>query len=766
MERAAGPAYLGLILLGLALIVMLWPIPLHAQDGDAATDEDAFDIGIIIDNRLSHESEAARAEVEALFAMFDQQMFIEHIMIFERPTIEVICDVFACPEEIEAKNPFPPLLWQITREKQARVVVYYIGEGRLEGTERQLLFKRHHEAEDHDVVALSVGALHQALQEVLPKSALLMLDAGFAPGRLPCANADPRLISEALLSVRRSYQQVARRYWNAIGETIELAATTPVQVPHCDRLDRMFDGIETPLFTRFLLDGVVDGEADQDEDLLIDLGELADYLDDRIGRAVRFQWGRRQNVRAVGTRDQPLASVNMRPLSDGNAEVLERRQQPIPADEPPSEDEVSDEVLDPPGVGEAKPAPNQTETETVPEADGCEENPETADCHPCVRDPESQACADRCREEQGSDLCAADLTSGPDPVSAEADVPSEGVGIVAVPIEERSEPEDVIQERSPACRFAADTIAPFASALMERIGGGTGSSCAWALDRSDVELGPIGQIFTPVAWRLGRSYVQGGVSCLLGCDRLATSMPASERDGVEQVAWTSIEAPAEPAVDPRSFGPFKREICDQMHAPLPPYIGIPRWMPGTLIISEGLRLGFGCPPPPSQPSLPMPLVYALDVPAEPKPAEPIAEPLITLRTADERLARWSSLSADVDLPPAGEAPKSVGEDPMVERADATPVANEAGEDDRELFAEENPVEKASRIRWLQSALTLENHHPGPIDGVIGEQTEKAIRSWRLAKGRSDLDGALTEKEFQDIIETFARRFGQLRERGE
>ncbi|MGI9502640.1 MAG: peptidoglycan-binding domain-containing protein, partial [Geminicoccaceae bacterium] len=245
---------------------------------------------------------------------------------------------------------------------------------------------------------------------------------------------------------------------------------------------------------------------------------------------------------------------------------------------------------------------------------------------------------------------------------------------------------------------------------------------------------------------------------LLDCDRGRTaSGPVGQTDGVGQVVWTSIEAPAEPTVDPRTFGPFKREICDQMHAPLPPYIGLPRWMPGTLIISESLRLGYGCPPPASPPSLPMPLVHVLETPAEPDPAGPSDDLRINALTADGRLARWSSLAADVDLPPAAEALEPAGVEPATERAD------ESREADGEQPDEETFFKTVSRIRWLQSALTLENYHPGPIDGVMGEKTMEAVRAWRRDNDQADPLGDLTEKEFWDIIETFVSRFGQLRE---
>ena len=308
--------------------------------------EGSFDVAIIIENRIlpdgrvakgtseaqrkhaeriaEHTKTSAKAEIDLLFEMLDRQMFFEHIIRLERPTIEVICDIFGCEDDVQPPNVFPPLVWQITRKDEARLFVYYIGDGRVEGLERQLLFHRDEKAPDHDVEPYSVEWLHKMLALAGAEETLVMLDTGFAPRSLPCANEDPLLITETLVRIRRNYQRIARDHWNKTN-SLELSATTPVQPPHCDRFDEVLLKIQEPLFTKFLLKGIVDGEADEDGDDLIDLGELAGYLDSRIKHGARFQWGRLQNVRAVGSPSENLASVLTRPLRDWNKATLERK---------------------------------------------------------------------------------------------------------------------------------------------------------------------------------------------------------------------------------------------------------------------------------------------------------------------------------------------------------------------------------------------------------------------------------------------------------
>ncbi|MGI9419129.1 MAG: hypothetical protein ACR2RA_14965, partial [Geminicoccaceae bacterium] len=394
-------------LLLLVPVLCIWSTLIPASPKAQTAEQDReFDIGIVIDNRPLPRSEAARADVDDLIAMIDRQMFIEHVMVFERPTIEVVCDVFGCPETIEPPSPYPPLLWQITRRKKARIVVYYIGDGRAEGLDRQLLFLQRNGA----VVGLSVDWLQAMLDEAEPDFAALMLDTAFAPRPLPCASEDPALIDDALLDSRRNYLRIARDRWNRDGN-IELSATTPVQPSHCDRFDQVLESIEQPLFTKFLLKGVVDGEADGepfgDEDGLIELGELAGYLDDRISRAARFQWGRRQNVRTAGSRSRALASVEPRdPRPETEDLIMRRNRAPAamartqPGQQSPdreSQDGQSPDRRNNERDGDAGPSPEAVEPR-------CGEDPTADDCHPCVLDPGGAACIEHCQEDTGSDF--------------------------------------------------------------------------------------------------------------------------------------------------------------------------------------------------------------------------------------------------------------------------------------------------------------------------------------------------------------------------
>ena len=171
----------GLITLIFLLVSGFLAGPVSAQSETKG--ENDFDIGIIIDNRPEPESEAARADVDRLIRMLDQQMYVEHVLLFERPTIDVVCDLFGCPEEIEPADPFPPLIWQITRESVARLVIYYIGDGRAEGLERQLLFRR--DERGGRAVPFPVSWLHWTLDDVRPESVVVMLDTSFRRRRCP-----------------------------------------------------------------------------------------------------------------------------------------------------------------------------------------------------------------------------------------------------------------------------------------------------------------------------------------------------------------------------------------------------------------------------------------------------------------------------------------------------------------------------------------------------------------------------------------------------
>ncbi|MEM7044230.1 MAG: hypothetical protein AAF543_15580 [Pseudomonadota bacterium] len=768
---------------------------MHAQD--VAKGEDDFDIGIIIDNRPLPASEAGKDDINGLIRMLDQQMYLEHVLLLERPTIDVVCDFFGCPEEIEPTDPFPPLIWQITREGVARLVVYYIGEGRAEGLERQLLFRRD-KARGGRVVSFPVSWLHWALDDVRPESVTVMLDTSFSPTPLPCADDDPHLIDDALLRVRRNYRRIAREHWN-VSDNLELSATTPVQAPHCDRFDQVLKGVEKPLFTKYLVKGIVDGEADKgpfgDENRLVDLGELEDYLNDRIGQAARFQWGRLQNVRAVGGRGHVLASVDGRKLGEVNAALLERRNRTSDLeDEPTPPDDEPDEEEDEVPVAEGEPSgERQTVTGAPPSSsvDRCAADPDAPGCHPCVIAPDGEDCARHCRENSGASICARDLATATDAdVFGESAPGDDEPDVVVVTREEAAALEQDVtdheaDDRSFLCDWTIDTVSPYAATLVERIIGETASACTWAGDRVEPALGPFAQVFTPIAWRLGRPLVQDTISCVLDCEGIATAAMTAEPPAVDRDVPAVVlpEPETQPLgipqafVDPRSLAPFQREVCDELDDPLPPYIGLPRWMPGTLIISEVLRSGYDCPPPPVEPALPVPVAVAIEAPADalgeedapPSDDEPSQGPIVS----DAPLATWpSDTAADVNIPPeegdvplAGEpdAPSSAAPSPVdIDTADATPSILDIDDDQPSEVDDEPPFDgSVGQVRWLQSALTVDNRDPGPIDGRAGRKTMEAVQSWREDNGRADRTGDLTEPEFQAIIEQFGERFDQI-----
>ncbi|MEM8951541.1 MAG: hypothetical protein AAGC99_19675 [Pseudomonadota bacterium] len=781
-------------------------------------------------------------------------MLIEHIMVFERPTIEVICDIFGCPEDTD---PFPPLIWQITQEEESRLFVYYIGDGRIEGLERQLLFKRQDNSAAGDVEPLSVEWLHFMLEDARPSSAVLMLDTSFSPRPLPCADEDPGLIDDALLSVRSVYRNVMRAHWNR-SDVLELSATTPVQPPHCDRFDQVLDDLQQPLFTKFLLKAIVEGEADKepfgDDDRLIDLGELEAYLDDHIKRAARFQWGRLQNVLAVGSRSKVLASLDGRKLSDQNEDVVARRNRP-PGQEDGEGTSTALSVLAPETGDGRQDQTGDGQTGGAGQIAGSGQSVDddqraavdqhvAVDRHVAVDQQVTvggqsktadEAPTSACPEEGGVGLCTPDLSTTTEAGvdngqgSTRDDVTATG-GVTVRPV------QDETSERSAVCAWVAGNVAPYAVSVVQSVRGDTDTSCNWALDRSEIELGPFAKIFTPIAWRLGRETVQDALSCLLDCGgptaTLQNAAGGNRDTPFETESTKPTEAPAvvepvespfeqsaapqpvsggekrEPPVDPRSMSAFNREICDQLEEPLPPYIGLPRWMPGTLIISEALRARYGCAPPPAPAELPTPIAVMIEPPEDLE--TPAIEEAPALATADRRLSRWppstttevrpeadvteaqprgASGTPDVpgnpnvsgDLDASGDSdvldsPDASG-DPDVSGAPNTSLADATPTDGRppaerpesladETASDEKPFDqtKISRVRWLQSALTVDNRHPGPIDGIIGRKTEAAIRSWRQDNERESRTGPLTEPEFKEIIRQFGERFGQIEER--
>ena len=201
-------------------------------------------------------------------------------------------------------------------------------------------------------------------------------------------------------------------------------------------------------------------------------------------------------------------------------------------------------------------------------------------------------------------------------------------------------------------------------------------------------------------------------------------------------------------------------------SPLPPYIGLPRWMPGTLLISEALRASYGCLPPPREPELPTPIAVAIEAP------EALETQAPAVAAADRELSRWPPSTAAIDPLPLGADQESGDIDSGTGIVDSTPTSTDGPTEQPEDLPEEMlSIEKAfdltvSKVRWLQSALTVDNRHPGPIDGIIGAKTEKAIRSWRRDNERENRTGPLTEPEFREIIRKFGERFGQIEERAQ
>lgn len=815
------PSGAALILLLAFLFAAIWPEPLSAQEPEKGT----FDIAIIIENRVLPEARldddasdlekvaeqkavdsaiaAAKADIDLLFETLDRQMDFEHIVRFNRPTIDIICDVFGCPDRIEDVNPFPPLLWPITRGEEARLFFYYIGDGRLEGLERQLLFHRHESAAAQDVVGYPVEWLHQMLAEANASSTLVMLDTSFAPRPLPCVGEDPFLINDALVRVRQNYQRIAREHWNRT-DSVELSATTPVQPPHCDRFDQILNELEQPLFTKFLLKGIVDREANADGDDVIELGELTSYLDDRLKRAARFQWGRLQNVRSVGALSFPVAVVQKRDFRPWNKETLERPE-PRPEEEEQEEDTEKEEVKEE-DKEEEKPAEKETdkqEPDSGPDAtlfdplDPCEADPDAPGCrHPCDIDATGQACDELCQENP-SFPCPF-IGAGPRNIPLRATRELDG-GIIVEPVEEPNPPAD---GRSPLCQFAADKLAPFSNRLLENIIGANGpaATCAWT--RGDQEivfegwwkiLESTGYILRPVIWPFVKPLimpvVKKTVGCALNCGGVATAnngdtngqddnlrqcdQPAGTNDSRMALAdWEELM---------RRYTDRHLSICNAFyvkaksspipfydHRPKPFYIGIPRWMPGTWAISEGVRANLGgCPPPP-----PDPLIQdnrpgddcGLEIeppditPSNCQARTPTTNGTFFSHRLDRLLHGWmiAGVLEDVeangiDLPDSG-SPKSP---PMRPKSQTRP-------NDQICLPEVAPniVLTTSQMRWLQSALTVDNWNPGPIDGSLGKRTIDALNAWRRVNQRPTRS-TITENDFKSVMKTFGCRFGQV-----
>ncbi len=658
------------------------------------TDPNGYDIAFIIDNREIAGSRSALEDVKALSDLLDRHMLADHIVRLERPSFQVICDIFGgCPSE--AGHVWPSLIAQITDRDQSRLFVYYLGPARIEGLERQWLFRDDTGKTSKRTSAYAVGWLHKQMEKTGPKSALLMMETSFAPRPLPCISENPLLIDATMKTVRRNYAALMR------GSTLpegfaELSATWPVQAPHCDRFELTSEGTERPLFTKYVLKGIVEGEADKDpfgnENGIVTLGELADYANDRIERAVQFQWGRQQAVWKVGPQSRSLARVEPR---DPVQEVM---------------------TID-------RPAKKVETSKTY-----CERNPRAAGCHVCERNPTSGACRTFCQQQPDSFHCAVTCTDREisDACPCTADDPRAGCAIGW-------------------CQWSAEELGPSAVGLLDVLGIQRRTACARAgKEARNAEPNVFWQIFTPIIWRLARPYVEPWVACTLRCEgapppaqkrgvdpgsKEPKELPKTEKSGqARTVLTTSVQTAGverSSAAQPRTA--FHLEICDEFHDPLPPYIGIPRWMPGTLMISETLRSDWGCEP--------MVIKSTGGLKRRPHFTGGMPPPVWTY---PQRFA----------MPPPVPVP------PLVVFGMPPPVTLEPG-----TIPHFKP--SVSQIRWLQSALTLRNFSPGPLDGTIGPETRAAIERWRRAKSAGNVIGRLTKAEFEEIVIEFGNLFDQV-----
>ena len=660
--------------------------------GERKVDPNAFDIAVIIDNRTAAASPAARQaakdDVKAIADILDRHMFADHIVRLERPSFAVICDIFGgCPNE--ARHVWPSLLAQITERGQSRLYVYYLGPGRIQGLERQLLFRDG---------AYTLGWLHKQLQKAKPKSGLVIAETSFAPRPLPCASESPTLIDASMKTVQRNYTRLLQGRSLPDG-LAEITAAMPAQAPHCDRYAMIEEEVERPLFTKFLLKGIVEGQADKDpfgnEDGDVELGELARYTSEEIRRAVRFQWGRRQSVWLAGPDSRVIAKVEPRPGT------IKEKEEQTPTD------------------------PKETEKDKEQQQSD-QKDERTEQRHVCDLDTRSEACLLYCARNPGdfrycTGVCAGAPISDGCPCTAE-------------------DPREGCARQGSWCSWSGTQLGGAADTLINVTGAESGRVCHWATNREPDPilsfLDAVIEAFTPIGWRLARPLIRRTTACALNCQGraspitaslgLSAAIPASVPGGAGFSAGLTRTASANTASSteaderPRPKPSFEQQICDDQ---LPPYISLPRWMPGTLAMSEALRLYAGCEPEeviePMAPGdrfahgLPPP-VPLVDAPAVPKPRY--------------RPPPRYAMPPPVTLPPI----QPPGFEPSI-----------------------------SEIRWLQSALLLDSHNPGPIDGDIGPSTEAAIMSWREDNGITPLEGALTEAEFLAIIRDYGEKFDQL-----
>ncbi len=677
----------------------------RSKAGAQKSDPNGYDLAIIIDNRETAGSPAAKEDLKALSDMLDRHLFVDHTVRLQRPSLAVICDIFGgCPNE--ASHAWPPLIAQLVDRADSRLFVYYLGPARIEGRERQLIFATDEGQDSRGTGTYAVGWLHKQLEKTGPKSALVIMEASFAPRPLPCVSENPILIDATMKTVRRNYMALVDGRYLPSGFA-ELTATLPFQAPHCDRFEQIADGTERPLFTKFVLKGIVEGEADKapfgNEDGIIELGELQAYTGDRIERAVQFQWGQEQNVWRIGPGSRPLASVKPR----------EPIQEPMQIDAP---DEAQNEVKEKPQRPKQKEprngAPSSPSKEHV-----CEQDQASSACIDfCSANPDSFHCAIVCTDQEISEAC---------PCTRNDPRPDCGVGW---------------------CAWSAEHLGSSTETLIQALGLKRAALCQGASGpERAAKPNVFWQLFTPIIGRLAWPLVQPWFACLLKCDGSPpAATPGSARmvgaDPMEEpvssdddlVVTTAEPAPTQattPATD-NDRTAFNEEVCDQLHDPLPPYIGLPRWMPGTLLISEALRSSLGC-----------------SVPLVRNPG---------------RLKRAPYFASGMPPPVWHYQPRY-----------ATPPTVSSPPPPRLLgFATPPPVELTTpplppfepsigQIRWLQSALTLGNFDPGPIDGTMGEKTEAALERWRDKEKIGNVVGALTRQEFERIVTWFGEKFDQV-----
>ena len=700
------------MLLGMFLLpgLVLAASTMSKDGGERAkkADPNGYDIAFIIDNREIAGSPSAKEDVRALTDMLDRHMFVEHIVRLDRPSFALICDIFGgCPNEIG--QPWPSLISQIADPGRSRLYVYYLGPGRLEGRQRQFLF----EDGPGRARAYAVGWLHKQLENAKPKSALLMMDTSFSPRPMPCASDDPALIDETMKVFQENYARLMEGRTLPTG-LAELSATMPAEPSHCDRYELTIDDVERPLFTKFLLKGVVEGLADRepfgDEDGNVELGELAAYAREKIRRAVQFQWGRRQTVWRVGPSNRAIARV--RPRARTWKEKKERKveitkPEPQPSKKPPEKQ----------AEAKARPAPKAS-------TDKEEDKPLAR--HVCDLGADNEACIAFCAENPDDFRC---------PFIGVAICQDEPVSDACPCVSNDPRPDCAGSDSW--CRWSADTLGGATEMLVNIKGGGPDQTCDWATrDESEIEDGALWDLFAPIGWRLVRPLFRPMIACALNCQGRAGPIAAtgdvgdvlivdtgSAEDMLRLEAATRDRSPGPPEpIEPLPRTAFQDEICDDS---LPPYIGLPRWMAGTLAISQVLRFFSNCEAPEKldrfTQKLPPPVILVK------------APPIESLR---------------VIAPPSRGMPPPIELPPLRPRVTAPPP--------------QPPFEPTpNQIRWLQSALILGNHNPGPIDGMIGDKTNAAIRSWREEKGITPLEGALTEAEFIEIIRELGEKFDQV-----